>query len=85
MCNCAVFRQVSFEMGENKAREMNVIFIETSAKTSHNIKQLFRRIASSLPGIIADDEESPRGNSKISMFSWKFSDRVENLETDAQL
>ncbi|PAV58713.1 hypothetical protein WR25_04008 [Diploscapter pachys] len=51
---------VSFEMGENKAREMNVIFIETSAKTSHNIKQLFRRIASSLPGIITDDEKSSR-------------------------
>ena len=32
------FRQVSIEEGEAKARELNVMFIETSAKAGFNIK-----------------------------------------------
>jgi len=47
-------RQVSTEEGERKAKELNVMFIETSAKAGYNVKQLFRRIASALPGIDAD-------------------------------
>nr|GEX98222.1 Ras-related protein RABH1b [Tanacetum cinerariifolium] len=38
-------RQVSIEEGEAKARDFNVMFIETSAKA------LFRKIASALPGM----------------------------------
>lgn len=34
------FRQVSTEEGEQKARELNVMFIETSAKAGHNVKQV---------------------------------------------
>ncbi|RZC34994.1 Ras and/or Nfu N domain containing protein [Asbolus verrucosus] len=37
-------RQVSSEQGEEKARELNVAFIETSAKVGLNIKLLFKRI-----------------------------------------
>lgn len=44
-------RQVSTEEGDNKARELNVMFMETSAKAGFNIKALFRKIASSLPGM----------------------------------
>ena len=44
-------RQVSTEEGEEKAKELNVMFIETSAKTGYNVKQLFRRVAGSLPGM----------------------------------
>lgn len=44
-------RQVSIEEGESKAREAGVMFIETSAKAGFNIKPLFRKIASSLPGM----------------------------------
>uniref|UniRef100_A0A914D3H5 Rab6 n=1 Tax=Acrobeloides nanus TaxID=290746 RepID=A0A914D3H5_9BILA len=47
-------RQVSTEEGENKAKELNVMFIETSAKAGYNVKQLFRQLASALPGIIED-------------------------------
>ena len=43
-------RQVSTEDGESKAKKMNVLFIETSAKSNHNIKQMFRRLAEALPG-----------------------------------
>ena len=44
-------RQVSAEEGEAKAKELGVMFIETSAKDGVNIKALFRKIASSLPGM----------------------------------
>ncbi|CAL9082010.1 unnamed protein product [Musa textilis] len=44
-------RQVSAEEGEAKARELGVMFIETSAKAGVNIKPLFRKIAASLPGM----------------------------------
>ncbi|XP_038948673.1 ras-related protein Rab-6A isoform X1 [Rattus norvegicus] len=33
-------RQVSIEEGERKAKELNVMFIETSAKAGYNVKQL---------------------------------------------
>ncbi|KAE8672144.1 Ras-related protein RABH1b [Hibiscus syriacus] len=44
-------RQVSVEEAEAKARELNVMFIETSAKAGFNIKALFRKIAAALPGM----------------------------------
>merc|ERR1711937_147838 len=44
-------RQVSIDEGENKAKELNVMFIETSAKAGYNVKQLFRRVAAALPGM----------------------------------
>ncbi|KAL8047153.1 hypothetical protein ABFS82_08G226100 [Erythranthe guttata] len=44
-------RQVSSEEGDHKARELGVIFIETSAKAGFNIKPLFRKIAGALPGM----------------------------------
>lgn len=33
-------RQVSMEEGERKAKELNVMFIETSAKAGYNVKQV---------------------------------------------
>lgn len=44
-------RQVSVEEGEAKATEEKILFIETSAKAGFNVKQLFRRLASALPGV----------------------------------
>lgn len=46
-------RQVSIEEGDAKARELNVMFIETSAKAGFNVKALFRKIAAALPGLEA--------------------------------
>ncbi|KAI8874320.1 putative YPT6-GTP-binding protein of the rab family [Ramicandelaber brevisporus] len=43
-------RQVSTADGEKKAAEYGVMFMETSAKAGHNVKQLFKKIAQSLPG-----------------------------------
>nr|KJB22827.1 hypothetical protein B456_004G067600 [Gossypium raimondii] len=44
-------RQVSIEEAEAKARDLHVMFIETSAKAGFNIKALFRKIAAALPGM----------------------------------
>ncbi|KAK4485936.1 hypothetical protein RD792_008587 [Penstemon davidsonii] len=44
-------RQVSIEEGDGKARDMGIMFIETSAKAGFNIKPLFRKIAAALPGM----------------------------------
>ena len=35
----------------HQAKELNVMFIETSAKAGYNVKQLFRRVAAALPGM----------------------------------
>nr|XP_039251507.1 ras-related protein Rab-6A-like isoform X1 [Styela clava]XP_039251509.1 ras-related protein Rab-6A-like isoform X1 [Styela clava] len=50
-------RQVSIEEGEKKAKELNVMFIETSAKTGYNVKLLFRRVAAALPGMENSQEK----------------------------
>jgi len=44
-------RQVPIDEGEKKAQDLNVMFIETSAKAGYNVKQLFKRIAAALPGM----------------------------------
>lgn len=49
-------RQVKIDDGEAKATELNVMFIETSAKAGYNVKQLFRRVAAALPGMDAQTE-----------------------------
>jgi len=54
-------RQVSTEEGERKAKELNVMFIETSAKAGYNVKQLFRRVAAALPGMESSVEASGGG------------------------
>uniref|UniRef100_A0A3P9HNJ6 RAB41, member RAS onco family n=1 Tax=Oryzias latipes TaxID=8090 RepID=A0A3P9HNJ6_ORYLA len=51
-------RQVSVEAAERKARELNVMYIETSAKAGYNVKQLFRRVAAALPGMDSAPEKS---------------------------
>eukprot|EP00633_Aureoumbra_lagunensis_P001240 CAMPEP_0197300982 /NCGR_PEP_ID=MMETSP0890-20130614/49648_1 /TAXON_ID=44058 ORGANISM="Aureoumbra lagunensis, Strain CCMP1510" /NCGR_SAMPLE_ID=MMETSP0890 /ASSEMBLY_ACC=CAM_ASM_000533 /LENGTH=169 /DNA_ID=CAMNT_0042780123 /DNA_START=120 /DNA_END=629 /DNA_ORIENTATION=+ len=43
-------RQVAVEEGQAKADDEEIMFIETSAKAGQNVKQLFRKLASALPG-----------------------------------
>ncbi|KAL4608340.1 ras-related protein Rab-6B-like [Arapaima gigas] len=54
-------RQITIEEGEQRAKELNVMFIETSAKTGYNVKQLFRRVAAALPGMENMQETSKEG------------------------
>ncbi|XP_029483833.1 ras-related protein Rab-6A isoform X3 [Oncorhynchus nerka] len=51
-------RQITTEEGEQRAKELNVLFIETSAKTGYNVKQLFRRVAAALPGMESTQDKS---------------------------
>ena len=46
-------RAVTTEEGDAKSRAAGVLFLETSAKAGFNIKALFRKIASALPGMEA--------------------------------
>jgi len=47
-------RQVTLEEATAKSTELNVMFMETSAKAGHNVKSLFKKIAMSLPGMEKD-------------------------------
>lgn len=44
-------REVPAEKAEQLARELNLIYLETSAKCGYNIRQLFRRIGDVLPNL----------------------------------
>ncbi|GMI41232.1 hypothetical protein TeGR_g28, partial [Tetraparma gracilis] len=43
-------RQVAAEEGEERAKRDGLLFIECSAKAGYNVKALFRKLASALPG-----------------------------------
>ncbi len=44
-------RQVSTEDGQALANELGTMFTETSAKVGINVKQLFKDLAATLPGV----------------------------------
>lgn len=54
-------REVTTAQGEEEAKKNGLMFIETSAKVGHNVKQLFRRIAQALPGM---EGEGNRGETQ---------------------
>ncbi|KAI7895146.1 GTP-binding protein Ryh1 [Mucor mucedo] len=53
-------RQVTVDEGEKKAKEYNIMFIETSAKAGYNVKALFRKIGNALPGMDNSSEDNQR-------------------------
>lgn len=57
-------RQVTLEEATTKATQLNIMFMETSAKAGHNVKTLFKKIAMSLPGMDSK-EGGTEGNTKI--------------------
>ncbi|TFK42392.1 ras family-domain-containing protein [Crucibulum laeve] len=56
-------RQVTLEEATAKATQLNIMFMETSAKAGHNVKSLFKKIAMSLPGMEKENQADP--NTKI--------------------
>lgn len=58
----ASHRQVTTEEAEAKASELNLMFIETSAKAGHNVKTLFKKIAQALPGMDKSAEGGEQAN-----------------------
>ena len=49
--NLKFYRQVTTEEGAKLAKELNLMFIETSSKDGTNVYELFKILASSLPGL----------------------------------
>lgn len=62
-------RQVTLEEANAKASEMNIMFMETSAKAGHNVKSLFKKIAMSLVGMEKEGEQQEAQNTKIDVTS----------------
>ncbi|KAI7874499.1 ras-domain-containing protein [Lichtheimia hyalospora FSU 10163] len=60
-------RQVSVEDGEKKAKEYNVMFIETSAKAGYNVKALFRKIGHALPGMETSTDDTRDSMTKVDL------------------
>ncbi|CAE6480766.1 unnamed protein product [Rhizoctonia solani] len=55
-------RQVTMEEATQRANELNIMFMETSAKAGHNVKTLFKKIAMSLPGMEKDGTNTDGAN-----------------------
>ena len=55
-------RQVTLEEANAKATELNIMFMETSAKAGHNVKSLFKKIAMSLVGMEKEGEAAETQN-----------------------
>lgn len=74
MCICFFsffvrLRQVSTDEAEKKSKELNVMFIETSAKAGHNVKTLFKKIAQVLPGMDTAADSQSTNQSELLSFS----------------
>jgi len=58
-------RQVTHDEATAKAAELNIMFMETSAKAGHNVKSLFKKIAMSLPGMEKETAATEAPNTSI--------------------
>lgn len=56
---------MTLEEATAKSTQLNIMFMETSAKAGHNVKSLFKRIAMSLPGM-EKDGQADANTSKMS-------------------
>jgi hypothetical protein len=75
---------VSVEDGESKARELGVLFIETSAKAGYNVKQMFRKLATALPGIDASQLPAEGMSVEWRMERERVRKRTHTLQTDRE-
>ncbi|XP_066915705.1 ras-related protein Rab6-like [Clytia hemisphaerica] len=62
-------RQVSCNEAEEKAKELEIHFIETSAKTGYNVKELFGKIAATLP--VPNEDEGQQKEEHITLLPSK--------------
>jgi len=58
-------RQITTEEGEEKAKKEGLLFMECSAKAGYNVKSLFRKLATSLPGSV-ESTNGTNGHSAVS-------------------
>jgi Ras-related protein Rab-6A len=71
-------RQVSTEEGEERAKKDNLLFMEVSAKAGYNVKSLFRKLATSLPG--SETATSPKEGAAGNLVDIKLSAAPANLD-----
>ena len=57
-------------IGEDKASKEGIMFIETSAKAGFNIKALFRKLATSLPGMESAQPQQTPNCKSIMLLLW---------------
>jgi len=72
-------RQVSTEEGEERAKKDNLLFMEVSAKAGYNVKSLFRKLATSLPGSDAA-AAATNGKNQSNMVDIKLSAAPANVD-----
>jgi len=60
-------RQVTLEEATQKSTQLNIMFMETSAKAGHNVKTLFKKIAMSLPGMEKEGTTGDAANPKVNV------------------
>lgn len=70
-------RQVSTEEGDERARKDNLLFMEVSAKAGYNVKSLFRKLATSLPG---SDQAAATNGTPSNMVDIKLSAAPANVD-----
>lgn len=79
-------RQVSIEDGEKKAKALNCsIFIETSTKLGYNVKNLFKKIAKSLPDFDESKDSQPESELNYSSTLFNLSLILTNLVIDISI
>lgn len=54
-------RQITTEEGEEKSKKEGLLFMECSAKAGYNVKSLFRKLATSLPGSVNTPDGGANG------------------------
>lgn len=54
-------RQITTEEGEERAKKDSLLFMECSAKAGYNVKSLFRKLATSLPGSVDGANSAANG------------------------
>ena len=59
---------MTLEEANQKAAQLEVMFMETSAKAGHNVKSLFKKIAMSLVGMEKENEQSEAQNTSTSIY-----------------
>ena len=60
---------VNSKQAQDYCNQNNLMFIETSAKSGYNVKQLFKKIALALPGNIQQEQVNNDQNVKIEVNS----------------
>lgn len=53
---------MTLEEANAQATQLNIMFMETSAKAGHNVKSLFKKIAMSLVGMEKENEATEQQN-----------------------